>query len=75
MYKQQFYNIISKHGEKICNGCIHYKKTCTLFNSSNTVTDFIKPKPNFDVKIDKYPFYCRKYISNTIFSPIGKPGC
>jgi hypothetical protein len=76
MYQQHFNRIITKYGKQICNDCIYYKKTCTLFNSSNRVTDFIK----YNMNDNNNPFYCKQYKTNLIkkentsFS-VDKSGC
>ena len=62
MYQQHFNRIINKYGKDICNGCIYYKKTCTLFNSSNRVTDFIKYNLNNN---NNNTFYCKEYKTNS----------
>jgi hypothetical protein len=61
MYQQHFNRIITKYGKQICNDCIYYKKTCTLFNSSNRVTDFIK----YNLNDNKNPFYCKEYKTSS----------
>ena len=66
MYQQHFNRIINKYGKDICNGCIYYKKTCTLFNSSNRVTDFIKYNLNDNNNNNKNPFYCKEYKTNLV---------
>lgn len=77
MHQQHFNRIITKYGKDICNGCIYYKKTCTLFNSSNRVTDFIKYNLYNN---NNNPFYCREYKTNSEikkdnFVPFNKSGC
>ena len=62
MYQQHFNRIITKYGKDICNGCIYYKKTCTLFNSSNRVTDFIK----YNLNDNKNTFYCKEYKTSSV---------
>ena len=66
MYQQHFNRIITKYGKDICNGCIYYKKTCTLFNSSHRVTDFIKSNLNNNNNNNKNPFYCKEYKTNLV---------
>jgi hypothetical protein len=65
MYQQHFNRIITNYGKDICNGCIYYKKTCTLFNSSHRVTDFIKSNNNNNNNNNNNPFYCKEYKSNS----------
>jgi hypothetical protein len=64
MYQQHFNRIITKYGKDICNGCIYYKNTCTLFNSSHRVTDFIKSNLN-DNNNNNNPFYCKEHKNNS----------
>jgi hypothetical protein len=61
MYQQHFNRIITKYGKQICNDCIYYKKTCTLFNSSNRVTDFIK----YNLNDNKNTFYCKEHKTSS----------
>ena len=65
MYQQHFNRIINKYRKDICNGCIYYKKTCTLFNSSNRVTDFIKYNLNNNNN-NNNTFYCKEHKSSSV---------
>ena len=62
MYQQHFNRIITKYGKDICNGCIYYKKNCTLFNSSHRVTDFIKYNINDN---NNNTFYCKEHKTSS----------
>ena len=78
MHQQHFNRIITKYGKDICNGCVYYKKTCTLFNSSNRATDFIKY--NLNNNNSNNPFYCKEYKTNSEikkenYVPFNKSGC
>ena len=70
MHQKHFNNIITKLGKEICNGCSHYNQqnnVCTLFKSTNKVTDFIKHNPHYNKAnanyINEKPIYCNEYVA------------